>query len=39
MWRNQFECVAGILCWFYHSRRKAPSFSYGDIRLAPAGLC
>ncbi|WP_158653739.1 hypothetical protein [Helicobacter salomonis] len=24
---------------FYHSRRKAPSFSYGDIRLAPAWLC
>uniref|UniRef100_UPI001B3405D4 outer membrane beta-barrel protein n=1 Tax=Helicobacter bizzozeronii TaxID=56877 RepID=UPI001B3405D4 len=21
---------------YYHSRRKAPSFSYGDIRLAPA---
>ncbi|WP_104629530.1 hypothetical protein [Helicobacter bizzozeronii] len=24
---------------FYQPRRKAPSFSYGDIRLAPAWLC
>ncbi len=23
----------------YQPRRKAPSFSYGDIRLVPAGLC
>ncbi|WP_233704593.1 hypothetical protein [Helicobacter bizzozeronii] len=23
----------------YQPRRKAPSFSYGDIRLAPAWLC
>ncbi|WP_104757820.1 hypothetical protein [Helicobacter salomonis] len=25
--------------YVYQPRRKAPSFSYGDIRLAPAWLC
>ncbi|WP_158652250.1 hypothetical protein [Helicobacter bizzozeronii] len=33
----RIECIDGSSD--YQPRRKAPSFSYGDIRLAPAWLC